>query len=101
MRCDGWGCVIFRPSGEIFREKSAQPSALLRASFPMRPHACTEGTRRSEAGECASAARGQRCRLGKHEEKSQGHGAFRKSRAVPLMRERPLAPLMTCSRVLA
>ena len=67
----------------------------------MRPHACTEGTRRSEAGECASAARGQRCRLGKHEEKSQGHGAFRKSRAAPLNRERPLAPLMTCSRVLA
>lgn len=93
--------MIFRPLGEIFREKSASPSALLRAFFPLRPHACTEGTRRSGAGECASAARGQRCRLGKNEETHQGRGAFRKSRAAPLMRERSLASLMMCSRVLA
>lgn len=86
--------MIFRPLGEIFREKSASPSALLRAFFPLRPHACTEGTRRSGAGECASAARGQRCRLGKNEETHQGRGA-------PLMRERSLASLMMCSRVLA
>lgn len=86
--------MIFRPLGEIFREKSASPSALLRAFFPLRPHACTEGTRRSGAGECASAARGQRCRLGKNEETHQG-------RAAPLMRERSLASLMMCSRVLA
>ena len=45
------GGVIFDRKGKFFATKCARMSALLRASFPMRPHACTEGTRRSEAGE--------------------------------------------------
>lgn len=100
MRCDGWECVIFRPSGEIFREKSTSPSALLRSSFPMRPHACTEGTRRSEAGEGSPLLRAVSVSIGETRNLRQGRGAFRKSRTAPLIRERPLVPLTTCSRVL-
>lgn len=67
----------------------------------MRPHACTEGTRRSEAGEGSPLLRAVSVSIGETRNMRQGRGAFRKSRAAPLMRERPLVPLMTCSRVLA
>lgn len=95
------GASFFDRKGKFFATKCARMSALLRAFFPLRPHACTEGTRRSEAGEGSPLLRAVSASIGENEEKSQGRGAFRKSRAAPLMRERPLASLMACSRVLA
>ena len=46
------------------------------ASFPMRPPACTEGTRRSGAGECASAARGGRVDCGNSDSRPDVRGAL-------------------------
>lgn len=51
MRCDGWEPAFFRPSGEIFREKIRSRVRTECARIHMRPHAGTEGHRRSEAGE--------------------------------------------------
>lgn len=95
------GASFFDRKGKFFATKCARMSALLRASFPMRPHACTEGTRRSGAGEGSPLLRAVSASIGETRNMRQGRGAFRKSRAAPLIRERSLASLMMCSRVLA
>lgn len=95
------GGVIFDRKGKFFATKCARMSALLRAFFPMRPHACTEGTRRSGEGEGSPLLRAVSVSIGEKRREEPGARRVQKIARPPLMRERPLAPLMTCSRVLA
>lgn len=61
MRCDGWGCVIFRPSGEIFREKIRSAVRAFAREFPHETARVHRGdTEERSGGGLASAARGQR-----------------------------------------
>lgn len=102
MRCGKSGAPFFRPQGEIFRDKMRPDVRAFARVFPHETARVHRGdTEERSGGGFASAARGQRVDWGKTKMKSQGRGAFRKSRAAPLIRQRPLAPLMTCNHVLA
>lgn len=84
MRCGKSGGVIFRPQGEIFRDKMRPDVRTKCASFPMRPHACTEGdTEERSGGGFASAARVQRVDWG-----NSKHGA----RGAPRSENRAACP---------
>lgn len=102
MRCDKSGGVIFRPQGEIFRDKMRPDVRAFAREFPPETARVHRGdTEERSGGGLASAARGQRVDWGNSKDRDRGASAFRKSRTAPLIRERSLAPLMTCSRVLA
>lgn len=100
MRCDGWGRVFFYLLRENFREKIRFAVRAFARVFPDETARVHRGDTEERSGGVRLCCARSACRLGKNEEKSQGRGAFRKSCTAPLMRERPLASLMTCSRVL-
>lgn len=101
MRCDGWGCVIFRPSGEIFREKIRSAVRAFAREFPHETARAHRGDTEERSGGSVPLLRSVSASIGETRNMRQGRGTFRKSRTAPLMRERPLASLMTCCRVLA
>lgn len=66
------GASFFDRKGKFFATKCARMSAPLRAFFPLRPHACTEGTRRSEAGEGSPLLRAVSASIGEKRREEPG-----------------------------
>lgn len=102
MRCGKSGGVIFRPQGEIFREKMRPDVRAFARVFPYETTRVHRGdTEERSGGVLASAARGQRVDWGKTKRRARGAVRSENRAPRPLIRERPLASLMTRSRVLA
>lgn len=101
MRCDGWGRVIFRPLREIFREKIRSAVRAFARVFPHETARVHRGDTAERSGGSAPLLRAVSASIEEKRRREQGARRARNRPPRPLIRERPLASLMTRRRVLA
>ena len=100
MRCGKSGGVIFRPQGEIFRDKMRPDVRAFAREFPPETARVHRGDTEERSGGVRLCCARSALSIGETRRAKIGARCVQKIARRALMRERPLAPLMTRRRVL-